>query len=210
MGSIWSVNFSDDSQRVISSSRDRTIKLWEWETGSCIQTIQGNFKRVNFAENFSSMSKDKSKLIFTGDDTLQIFDMQTERYVHTLEGHTEKILCLALSSDSLQLASSSYDQTIRIWDLTTGECLKVLDKHTDIIRSVIFHPSGKFLISGSDDRTICLWDLESGECIKKRFGQINVVNDIALSPDGRYLVNTNDDETISLWDLDRGEYSYSQ
>lgn len=204
--SIWSIAFSDDSQFVISSSRDRTIKLWNWETGKCIQTIQGNFKRVNFAENFSSMSTDKSKLIFTGDDILQVFDIQTESYVHTLEGHTAKILCLALSSDKLQLASSSYDQTIRIWDLITGQCLKVLDKHTDIIRSVIFHPSGKFLISGSDDRTICLWDLESGECIKKRFGQVNGVNDIALSPDGKYLVNTNDDEIISLWDLDRGEY----
>lgn len=204
--SVWSVGFCADPKILISSSRDRTIKLWNWETGECIQTIQGDFKRVNFAHNFVRMSMDKNRIIFTGDDVIQIFDIQTGNYEYTLEGHTAKILCLSLSPDKQQLASSSYDQTIRIWDLTTGQCLQVLDKHTDLIRSVLFHPNGKFLLSGSDDRTLVLWDLDLGEPIMTRFGQVNAVNDIALSPDGRYLVNTNDDETISMWDLERGEY----
>ncbi len=204
--SVWSVGFYDDSTTLISSSRDRTIKLWNWETGECIQTIEGNFKRVNFAHNFVRMSMDRNRIIFTGDDVIQIFDIQTGNYDYTLEGHTAKILCLSISPDKQQLASSSYDQTIRIWDLTTGECLQVLDKHTDLVRSVCFHPNGKFLLSGSDDRTIVLWDLDLGAPIMTRFGQVNAVNDLALSPDGKYLVNTNDDETISLWDLDRGKY----
>ena len=203
---VWSVGFGSDPQTLISSSRDRTIKLWNWTTGECIQTIEGNFKRVRFARNFASMSMDKNRIIFAGDDVIQIFDFQLGNYVQRLEGHTAKILCLALSPDKLKLASSSYDQTIRIWDLTTGQCLQVLDKHTDLIRSVIFHPNGNLLLSGSDDRSLVLWDLDLGEPIVTRFGQVNAVNDIALSPDGKYLVNTNDDETISLWDLDRGEY----
>ncbi len=207
--SVWSVGFSEDPQVLISSSRDRTVKLWAWETGECLKTIQGDFRRVNFATNFASMSTDKNRLIFTGDDVIRICDTQTGNYLQILEGHTAKILCLSLSPDKRQLASSSYDQTIRIWDLTTGECLQVLDKHTDIIRSVCFHPNGKFLLSGSDDRTLVLWDLDLGEPIMTRFGQVNAVNDIALSPDGQYLVNTNDDETISLWDLQRGEYRRS-
>ncbi|NJR70467.1 MAG: NACHT domain-containing protein [Synechococcales cyanobacterium CRU_2_2] len=204
--SVWSVGFSADPQVIISSSRDRTIRLWNWETGECLQTIAGNFKRVSFAHNFVRMSLDRNRIMFTGDDTIQIFDIQVGEYVHSLAGHTAKILCLSLSPDKQQLASSSYDQTIRIWDLATGQCLQVFDKHTDIIRSVTFHPNGKFLLSGSDDRTIVLWDLDLGTPIMTRFGQVNAVNDISLSPDGRYLVNTNDDETISLWDLDRGQY----
>ncbi len=204
--SVWSVGFCDDPNMIISSSRDRTVKLWNWETGECLQTIEGKYRRVSFARNFASMSMDRHRIIFTGDDVIRIFDIQTGNYVHALEGHTAKILCLALSQDKRYLASSSYDQTIRIWDLETGKCLQVLDKHTDLIRSVIFHPNGKFLLSGSDDRTIVLWDLDLGEPIMKRFGQVNAVNDIALSPDGKYLVNTNDDETISLWDLEGGKY----
>jgi WD40 repeat protein len=204
--SVWAVGFSDDPQIIISSSRDRTVKLWHWETGECLQTIEGDFRRVNFAKNFASMSLDRNHIIFTGDDVIRIFDIQTGNYLQTLEGHTAKILCLSLSPDKQLLASSSYDQTIRIWDLATGQCRQVFDQHTDIIRSVIFHPSGKLLLSGSDDRTICLWDLDSGEVVKTRFGQVNAVNDIALSPDGCYLVNTNDDATISLWDIERSAY----
>ncbi|MGI0490714.1 NACHT domain-containing protein [Alkalinema pantanalense CENA528] len=199
---VWSVAFSKSEELLITTSRDCTIKLWVWRTGECIQTIKLDCDRVNFA-NFIH---DDRSIIVGVDHIIQIIDLETQKTIQILEGHSKKILCFSLSPNQKMLASSSYDQTIRIWNLHMGRCVNVIDTHTNIIRSVTFYPNGKELLSGSDDRSLCLWDISSGRCLKARFGQVNGVNDIALSPEGTFLVNTNDDETIGLWNLDCGEY----
>ena len=46
--------------------------------------------------------------------------------MRSLQGHTDGIRSIAISSDDQILASGSFDETLKIWDFNTGECLKIL------------------------------------------------------------------------------------
>ncbi|UJB72061.1 hypothetical protein HRE53_17200 [Acaryochloris sp. 'Moss Beach'] len=44
---IWSVSFSPDGQWVASGSSDRTVKLWNAETGVCYATLEGHHSLIS-------------------------------------------------------------------------------------------------------------------------------------------------------------------
>ena len=48
-------------------------------------------------------------------------------------GHTDKVLSVAFSHDSLFIASGSQDKTIRIWNIETGLQLMSLLGHTHYV-----------------------------------------------------------------------------
>ena len=55
------------------------------------------------------------------DKTARIWDVITgEEVVRTLEGHGDRVLCVAWSPDGRRVATGSWDGTARIWDATTG------------------------------------------------------------------------------------------
>ncbi|KUJ15217.1 NACHT-domain-containing protein [Mollisia scopiformis] len=45
--SVWSVAFSPDGKQVVSSSGDKTIRLWDAATGAVLQTLEGHSQSVN-------------------------------------------------------------------------------------------------------------------------------------------------------------------
>src|SRR2546421_12713425 len=40
--SVWSVAFSNDGQKIVSGSGDRTVRVWDAESGSLLQTLEGH------------------------------------------------------------------------------------------------------------------------------------------------------------------------
>lgn len=98
-----------------------------------------------------------------------------------LQGHTDRVTCLALSKDGKYLASGQvtsmgFRAPVLLWDVAqaikngnsadrSGELLQTLKLHKVMVRDVSFNCDGRFLASlgGEDDNTIVVWDLESGE-----------------------------------------------
>src|SRR4051794_28248461 len=41
-GVVWSACFSHDSARLASASDDKTVKIWDANSGECLQTLEGH------------------------------------------------------------------------------------------------------------------------------------------------------------------------
>ena len=82
------------------------------------------------------------------DTALRIWDTGSGACVHTLNGHTGVILCLALR-DNL-LISGSNDTTVRLWDLCSGQCLHVLQNHPSHITALGFNEDYTLLANLED------------------------------------------------------------
>ena len=66
------------------------------------------------------LPRTKSAVSASGDGTLKVWDLETGRLLHTLEGHSQCVNGVAASADGTRAVSVSEDDTIKVWDIETG------------------------------------------------------------------------------------------
>jgi WD40 repeat protein len=91
---VWSVAFSNDGTRIVSGSKDRTVRLWDVKTGTLLQTLTGH-SNVVFSVSFSI----DNHYIASGshDKTIRVWNVATGENVQTLTGHTLPVSSVAFS-----------------------------------------------------------------------------------------------------------------
>ncbi|NEO70460.1 serine/threonine-protein kinase [Moorena sp. SIO3H5] len=202
--SSW-VNYlviSQDGELLVSASADKTIKIWDINTGEAIHTLEGHKSYVNYL----AISPDGQQLFSaSADKTIKIWDINTGEKIYTLEGHKSFINHLAVSPDGQRLFSASADKTIKIWDINTGEKISQLKGHESAINFLLISQNEQKLFSASADKTIKIWDINTGQVLRTLEGHTSFVNSLAISPDGQRLFSASADKTIKVWNLDTGE-----
>jgi WD40 repeat protein len=195
---VNSVAFSVDGKMLASGSDDRTIKLWEIETGRELKTLKGDFGVVS-AVTFSA----DGKVLASGSlNTIKLWDTATGKELKTFKAELGGISSVLFSADGKILASKSHEE-VKLWDVATGKELRTLKGHAGNFKSIAFSPDGKVLASGGNDHFIRLWDVASGRELKNLSGHSNYVYSLAFSPNGTILASGSDKE-IKFWETATG------
>jgi GTPase SAR1 family protein len=199
---IRGVAITSDGKTIISSSYDRTLKVWDLASGQCQATFPSHFADVND----SIITPDGATAISTSDDkTLKVWDLATGHCLATFGGHIELVGRVAIALDGNTIVSSSNDKTLRVWDLSTGQSHAILRSHTERVLSVAITPDDKTIVSGSGDMTLKVWDLATGQCQATLKGHTGWVDAVAITPDGKKIVSGSSDSTLKVWNLATGQ-----
>ena len=196
---IYALAFSPDGRFFANAHMRRTNgSVWLWYAGLIRKSIlEGHTDNVT-ALAFSP----DSRTLATGsfDDTIRLWDVETDAHKFTLTGHTGYIESVAFSPDGNTLASASRDGTVRLWDTISGAHKSTLIGYTN---TVAFSPDGKTLASagGLNHKDIQLWDVTTGTDKSTLTGHTREVSHVAFSPDGKTLISGSFDGTILLWNL---------
>ncbi len=158
-------------------------------------TLEGHTKVV-----WSVAFSPDGKTLASGswDQTVRLWDVDTEQLLHTLTEHTNEVVSVAFSTDDT-LASGDWDGTIRLWNPHTGKLKRTLTDHRGGITSVAFSPDDSILASGSADQTIRLWNPHTGKLLHTFTEHTDRVESVAFSSDGTILASASYDHTIRLW-----------
>ncbi|BAY30077.1 WD-40 repeat-containing protein [Nostoc carneum NIES-2107] len=197
---IWAIAFSPDSKIIVSGSSDRTVKLWDSQTGQCLKTFSGHTRPV-ISVAFSPDGKTIASC--GGHSIIKLWDVTTGECLQTIQEVASYVL--SFSPNSYILASGNTSGLIKLWDIRNGECVATLGRYGKPIISLAFSPDGEILATGSFDGTVALWNLSTSQCIKIIEINTGSVWSLAFSPDGEILACGSNAETIHLYNLNTSE-----
>lgn len=126
-GGVWSSQMSGTT--VISGSTDRTLKVWNAETGQCIHTLYGHTSTVRCMHLHGNKVVSGSR-----DATLRVWQVDTGECLHVLVGHLAAVRCVQY--DGKLVVSGAYDYMVKVWNPEREECLHTLQGHTNRVYSL--------------------------------------------------------------------------
>ena len=213
---IRSLAFSPDSKTLLSGSNDKTVRLWDVETGQLLHLLTGHRKRVKCV----GISPDGQLLLSCSPDgQVRAWDRKLLTHKKTGDSHyivkassrtITLVSALPVSPDrrSPIFATGAEHGKVSIWNLETGQWQRTIQAHSSPILSLAFSKDGQWLASGSQNHTIKLWDLnDPSEQYRYVIGNAHYseILSLAISTQYQILVSGGADRTIKLWDLATGE-----
>jgi WD40 repeat protein len=191
---------------LVSGSNDRTVKIWEINTGNLIKTGIGH---TGSAIALAISPNGELFASGSGDNTIKLWELKTGKLRFTLRGHTGWVNALAFHPKGNMLVSGGADKTIALWNLETQELIGTFYGHTSTVRSLSISPQGNMLISGGNDNMIKIRNLLTGELLHTLTEHTGSVCSIAISPDGNLLASGSNDTTLRLWNVGTGKLLYT-
>lgn len=181
---VVSAAYSSDGKQIYSVSTDKTIRIWESETYNQISQQEGCFP-VAFSPNgkrIASALPDGTIRLWNNEHIKAIkcmWNVEQEKDIKWLKGHTGIVHHAAFSSDCKQVVSVSGSRDsvyycnmpyptkpscftflpwwwdIRIWNTETGDSIKTLEMHYDF-RDIYQSPGIRSVSFSPDNKQIVL------------------------------------------------------
>lgn len=189
--SVYCVQF--DHSKIVTGSRDHTIKFWDLQTLTCIHTLRGHTQSV-----LCLQFNDKVVVSGSSDSTIIVWDIDTRQIIHRLHGHTAGVLDVCF--DDQYIVSCSKDTTIKVWDFATRTIVRTMTGHRGPVNAVQLHKGQ--VVSASGDCVVKLWDVNTGQCIRDFIGHERGLACVQF--DGTTIVSGSNDKKIRIWEAATG------
>ena len=194
--------------RIVSSSVDGTVRLWDAVGGAPIGIPLKGHKGSVLSVAFSP---DGSRVVSGGkDNTVRLWHGVSGAPIgNPMKGHVDSVLSVRFSSDGTRIVSGSADDTVRLWDLERRAAIDPpLEGNRAWVQGLAFSPDKTRIAFGGHEK-VQVWDLENVKGIgalpeEEYYDVVKSVVVVAFSPDGTLIVSGNNVGEIQLWKGETG------
>jgi hypothetical protein len=198
---VTSSSISHDGAFIVTSSTDKTVRLWRAFDGKLLRTFEVGCSVMTCA--FSPVNNDVF-LCGTWNGTVLMWNCTTGTTTQMYFGHARPCMCVQFSPDSNMFVSASSNGDVFLWDTETGIRKKSLGNGVHPVFTCCFSPCGNFVLEGGGDKALRLWDTATGVCNKLLEGHTDPVMACAFSPCGKEAVSGSRDVTARIWNITSG------
>jgi WD40 repeat protein len=198
---ITAIAYDPDGKFLASASYDRTVKIWDADSGELVQTLRGHIGPVTCIAFHP-----KGNMLVSGgkDQRLRLWerDEKVWRPGNSWPAHASAINAVAFHPDGSYFASAGQDKLIILWQ-TNGKQQQALRGHEGAVTSLAFSPGEKILVSGGGRGPkrgeVKLWSLPDGKLLANYYGLSDRILCLAFGHDGKFAAGGSDG-LIRVWD----------
>jgi len=127
---VWSVAVSPDGKQLVSGSWDRSVRLWDTDTGAEISELRWHEDWVNSV----AFSPDGTRVVSGSEDaTIWVWDViTTEEATSILRTNEGAVNSVAFSPDGMKIVSGSQGKIIHVWDMPAGANISKMTGHDGV------------------------------------------------------------------------------
>ncbi|KNC79700.1 pre-mRNA-processing factor 17 [Sphaeroforma arctica JP610] len=162
LGAVNTITFIDGGNRMVSTSDDKSIKLWEWE-------IPVDYKHIaepgmHSVPAVAMHPKGRWMAFQSLDNTILIYGVGERFRINSkkqFKGHLIAGYAVqpGFSSDGRYVISGDSEGKLIIWDWKSTKIYKRLECHTKVTIGCLWHPhEPSQVITCSWDGTVSVWD----------------------------------------------------
>jgi hypothetical protein len=188
---VFGAILTKDERRILSWSKDGTLRLWDVATGQQV----GPAMRHEAAVYGALLTKDEQRIISWSEDaTLRLWDVATAQQIVPAMKHEDWVNGARLSGDEQSILSWSFN-VLHLWDTKTGQQIGPAMKHRYLVRAALLTKDGRRILSWSADG-LRLWDAATGQQIGPAIRD-QIIDHAVLTKDERRILSWSEN-TLSI------------
>ena len=204
---------SDD--RMLGSSCNGTLKIWNVRTQSCIRTLD-----CGYALCSAFLPGDRIVVVGNRNGELELFDIASSSSLDTVKAHEGPIWTLHVHPDGKSLATGSADKSAKFFKFEvvqeqipgtrrTTPRFKLVHTRTlkvaDDILSLCFSPDSRLVALSFLDNTVKVFFTDTLKLFLNLYGHKLPVLSMDISFDSKLIVTCSADKNVRIWGLDFGD-----
>ncbi|BFZ08911.1 hypothetical protein BsWGS_11950 [Bradybaena similaris] len=116
-------------------------------------------------------------------------------------GHTDHILCLAITSDGKFLAAGDMNCMIKLWNPEDCSFIHKFKGHRGPVTGVAFRKGTHTLFSCSKDRVVKVWSVDDLAYVETLFGHNSPITGIDSLTRDRAITSGGSDKSVHIWKI---------
>ena len=198
-GAVTGLTFTPDGVAMLSSSRDKTVKLWDPQASDSLSVYLAESSLTGVDHHWT-----ETKFATSG-RLVEVWDVNRTRPIQEFEWGDETVTCVKYNKvETSLIACASLDRGVTIFDSRTKS------GHSKIIQevavtSLAWNPMDpNVFVAGSDDWSCYLYDIRvTGKARNVFQGFVHPVTSVDFAPTGRAFCAGAMDNTVRIWNIDQ-------
>ncbi|MGE0283081.1 MAG: caspase family protein, partial [Rhizobiaceae bacterium] len=193
---VWSVEVSNDRNRVLTRSDDGSFRLFDRE----LKQLGSTMKHGDRVSNAMFSPSGTRIVTWSRDGTARLWDAQDGTPIGRPMQHPEAVEAAFFSAAGRYVVTWS-NTSLYLWDPATASLIKGPLESGSLARGVLTFDDDRRMLSWSIDKDIKLWDVESGSRLGEGLMHDGPADGAILLDGNTKLLTWSSFSDLRLWDV---------
>lgn len=191
---VLSVTFSRDGSKLLTSSYDKTARLWDVKSGRQLQIYKGHSWFVWSA----AFSPDESQIVTASQDgSVIIWNTESATRLKQFLEHQGPVYSAAFAPDGKHVVTGGYDKKVLVWQPRDVPAFNLRKLAAKGVKS----EEGKVQAADEEDKNT---EVDRVPVLSLE-GHGGPVRSVSFSADGKLVLSGSHDNSVKVWDAETGK-----